>query len=66
MISDPDIYPAAKLVMEQQGEQAAMFAAGRAEQLLEDGDIHGALVWRGTLVAIEEMQRERREDEVVN
>ncbi len=66
MISDPDIYRAAKLVMEQQGEQAAMFAAGRAEQLLEDGDIHGALVWRGILVAIEEMQRGPLEGEAVN
>ena len=28
MISDPDIYRAAKLVMEQQGEEAANFAAG--------------------------------------
>jgi hypothetical protein len=32
---DPDIFHAVKLVMEQQGEDAATFAAGRADQLLE-------------------------------
>jgi hypothetical protein len=66
MNSDPDIFRAAKLVMDQQGEEAATFAAGRADQLLEDGDIAGALVWRGILVAIEELQRGPQEDEAVN
>jgi hypothetical protein len=66
VIDDPEIYHAAKLVIEQQGEQAAMFAAGRADQLLEDGDIDGALVWRGILVTIEEVQRGRREGETLN
>ena len=30
MTSDPDIFRAAKLVIDQHGEEAAMFAAGRA------------------------------------
>jgi hypothetical protein len=53
-------------VMDQWGEEAATFAGDRADQLLEDGDIDGALVWRRILAAIEELQRERRESEPVN
>jgi hypothetical protein len=39
-----DVYRAAKRVMDQRGEEAAMFAAGRADQLLEEGDIDGSAV----------------------
>jgi len=66
VIEDPDIYQAAKLIMDKQGEEAATFAAGRAELLLEEDDIDGALVWRRILAAIEELQRGRREGEAVN
>jgi hypothetical protein len=43
MISDPDIFHAAKLVIDQRGEEAPSYAAGRADELLEEGDIDGAL-----------------------
>jgi hypothetical protein len=66
MIGDPEIFRAAKLVMDQWGEEAATFAGDRADQLLEDGDIDGALVWRRILAAIEELQRGTREGEAVN
>ncbi len=66
VISDPDIYRAVKLVMDQHGEEAAMFAAGRADDLFEEGDIDGSAVWRQILAAIEELQRGPREDEAVN
>jgi hypothetical protein len=33
-----------------------VFAAGRADELLEDGDIDGSAVWRRILAAIEELQ----------
>jgi hypothetical protein len=66
VIEDPDIYRAAKLIMDQQGEEAATFAAGRAELLLEEDDIDGALVWRRILAAIEELQRGPGEGEAVN
>ena len=51
VISDPDIFRAAKLVIDQRGEEAAMFAAGRADQRLEEGDLdgafcRGAVFWR--------------------
>jgi hypothetical protein len=42
------------------------FAAGRADRLLDDGDVGGAAVWRRILAAIEELQRERREGEAIN
>ena len=66
MIPDLDIYRAAKLLIDQHGADAALNAAGRADQLLEDGDIEGAAVWRAIVGAIEELQRERGPDEAVN
>jgi hypothetical protein len=36
--ADLDIYRAAKLLVDQHGEDAALHAAGRAEQLLTEGD----------------------------
>jgi hypothetical protein len=66
MVDDPDIFRAAKLLIDRHGEEAATFAAGRADLLLEEGDIDGSAVWRRILAAIEELQRGRREDEAVN
>jgi hypothetical protein len=66
MAEDPDIFRAAKLIIDQHGTEAANFAAGRADLLLEDGDLEGSAVWRRILAAIEELQRGRREDEAVN
>jgi len=66
VISDPDIYRAAKLVIDQRGDSALVFATGRADLLLEEGDAYGAIVWHQIREAIEELQRERRESEAVN
>ena len=63
MIDDPDIFRASKLLMDQHGEDAAIPAAQRADELLEEGDVHGAAVWRRILEAIEELRRGRRENE---
>jgi hypothetical protein len=41
MVDDPDIFRAAKLVIDQRGEEAATFAAGRADLLLEEGEVEG-------------------------
>jgi hypothetical protein len=41
MISDLDIYRAAKLLIDRHGETAQAYAAGRVEQMLEGGDIDG-------------------------
>ena len=66
MTSDPDIYRAAKLIIDQHGEDAGDFAARRADVLMEEGDPDGSVVWRPILEAIVELQRERREDEALN
>ena len=58
VVDDADIFRAAKLVIDQRGEDAALFAAGRADVLLEEGHIDGAPVWRRILAAIEELKRE--------
>jgi hypothetical protein len=52
MVDDPDIYRAAKLLIDQRGEEAAPYAAGRADLLLEESDLDGSAVWRRIRVAI--------------
>jgi hypothetical protein len=37
LTSDPDIYRAAKLLIDQRGADAGLRAAERADELLEDG-----------------------------
>ena len=66
MISDPDIFLAAKLVIDQHGREADAFAERRADLLMTEDDADGALVWRRILEAIRELQRERREGDPVN
>jgi hypothetical protein len=66
VLDDPDIFRAAKLLMDQHGEDAAIRAAQRADELLDEGDVDGAVVWRRILEAIEELQRGRREGEPLN
>jgi hypothetical protein len=66
MIDDPDIFRAAKLLIDQHGDDAPIRAAQRADVLLEEGDMDGALVWRRILDAIDELQRGRREGEALN
>ena len=54
MISDPDIFRAANLLIDQRGPEAGDFAAGRADVLLEEGDRDGAVVWCRILDSDEE------------
>jgi hypothetical protein len=58
MIPDLDIYRAAKLPIDQHGQDAPIRAAERADHLLEAGDIDGAAIWRTIMGAIEELRRE--------
>jgi hypothetical protein len=62
-IEDPDIFRAAKLMIDQHGEEAALQAAQRADHLLDDGDLKGSVVWRRIAAAIEELWRGRRKAE---
>jgi hypothetical protein len=66
MTSDPDIYHAAKLLIEQHGENALLRATERANQLLEAGDMIGATTWRRILKAVEELCRARQPGEMLN
>jgi hypothetical protein len=43
-VIDPDIYRAAKLLIDQHGDDAAIKAAQRADQLLDEGDVQGSAV----------------------
>ena len=60
MIDDPDVFRAAKLLIDQHGDDDAIRAAQRADQLADEGDLDGVAVWRRILEAIDELQRERR------
>jgi hypothetical protein len=42
VIDDPDIFRAAKLMIDRHGEDAPMRAVERAEELQDDGDVDGA------------------------
>ena len=66
LIPDLEIYRAAKLLVDQHGEDAPIRAAERADELLESGDFEGAAIWRSILAAIEELQRGRLDGESVN
>jgi hypothetical protein len=44
--SDLDIYRAAKLIVDQHGDEAALYATGRADQHLDEGDTAGTASWR--------------------
>ena len=66
MISDPDIFHAAMLLIEQHGDDAAIRAVQRVDTLAEEGDLDGAIVWRRILEAIGELTRTRRDGEPLN
>ena len=66
MSDDPDIYHAAKLIIDQHGKDASAFAERRSLSLIEEYDIDGAMVWRRILAGIEELQRGRRQGEALN
>ena len=66
MINDPDIFRAAKLLIDKHGNDAAIRAAQRADGLLNGGDMDGAAVWRQILEAIDELTRGRRKGEPLN
>ena len=58
MVSDPDIYRCAHLMLQQHGiDNAAIFAAQRADELLGRGDVEGASVWRRIVKAIDVLSR---------
>ena len=55
MPDDLDIYRSAKLLIDQHGEDAPIFAAMQADKCLEGGDLDGKAVWMGVIRAIKEL-----------
>ena len=49
-------FHAAKLLIDQHGEEATIRAARRAEELLHDGNSFGSAIWRQVLEAIEALK----------
>jgi hypothetical protein len=61
MIDNPDIFRAAKLLIDRHDDDAPIRPAQRADELLKEGDTDGAVVWRRILKAIDELRRGRRD-----
>ena len=59
MPPDLDIYRSAKLLVDQHGANAPIFAAMQADKCLEGGDLDGKAVWMRVIRAIEELQGRR-------
>ena len=57
MIPDLDLYRSANLLVKQHGEDAPIYAAMRADRMLEKGDLDGLEVWKRILQAVEELQK---------
>ena len=55
MPDDLDIYRSAKLLIDQRGEDAPIFAAQQADRCLEAGDLDGKAVWMRVIRAIKEL-----------
>lgn len=52
-VSDLDIFRSAKVLINRHGGSAAYYAAGRADDMLDRGQLEGAAVWRRIVKAIE-------------
>ncbi len=59
MVDDIDIYRSARLLIDQDGDEAAIRAAERADAMREHGDMDGVAVWLRVLDAIRELQDEK-------
>jgi hypothetical protein len=57
MISDPDVWKAAQIIIKHHGAEAPIVAAQRADAMVREGDLDGATAWRLILHAVEELQR---------
>ncbi len=56
-IPDLDMYRSANVLVKRYGQDAPIHAAGRADAMLDKGDLDGCAVWKRVLKAVEELQR---------
>ena len=54
-----EILRSAQLLIEQRGEDAVVFAAQRADELLDNGDHSGCSIWIAIGRTIRDLQREK-------
>jgi len=66
MISERDIYAAAKIYIKRYGETAATEAAMRADEFRKKNEFEGQRVWDRIVDAINELQRIRTPEDAVN
>ena len=67
MTDEVDIWRAAKLMVDQHGDDAPIHTAMRADELIERGDMEGAAVWKRILRAVDELlARERPKGTMVH
>ena len=59
MLSDLDLWRAANVMIKRYGDGAAIEAAMRADEFLDQGILDGQRLWMRIMQAIEELQRER-------
>ena len=62
MIEEPDVWRAAKLLVDLHRDEAPARAAMRAGRLLAEGDVEGQQVWLRIQRAVEELLRQRDGD----
>ncbi len=55
MITDLDIYRSAKVLIDQHGQDAPIWAAQKADAFLEQGNLDGERLWLKILEAIEDL-----------
>jgi len=61
MTNDIDIWRSAKLLLDKYGDKAAIVAAQRADELLDQGDIDGRSAWTRIVKAIEKLLKAEHE-----
>jgi hypothetical protein len=61
VISDRDIWMAAKAMIARYGSNAGLEAAERADEHLEKGDLEDSAAWQRIMTAIEKLQAEKPE-----
>ncbi len=62
LVSDLDIWRAAQVMVKRYDDGAAIEAAMRADEFLDQGNMGGQRVWTRIMQAIEALQRERPKD----
>ena len=55
MINERDVWQAAKLMIDQHGDQAPVHSAMRADEMLGVGDLDGQAVWKAILKAVNDL-----------